>query len=197
MPSAPAGSARATAQTGNRARSCDGPVGIDGDVVDIDAQSVRSALLATSKLLRDSTPDLPAEVPAPRHAGEAARITLLDRPSQFGTSQRRIACMGLPRNAWPHKAMGHGAPPATLTLGFSKKLENLVAATALHFAVDNFCRIHGSLKCTRRWLQASSTSTLEHGRSVQCGDRARGEGTPKAKRDRWIQRLIDRLQRGG
>jgi IS1 family transposase len=35
-----------------------------------------------------------------------------------------------------------------LTLGFSKKLENLAAAVALHVAHYNFCRIHGSLRCT-------------------------------------------------
>jgi IS1 family transposase len=33
-----------------------------------------------------------------------------------------------------------------LTNGFSKKLENLKAALALHFAWYNFCRIHGSLR---------------------------------------------------
>ena len=35
-----------------------------------------------------------------------------------------------------------------LTLGFSKKLENLAAAVALHVAHYNFCRIHGTLKVT-------------------------------------------------
>jgi uncharacterized membrane protein YqgA involved in biofilm formation len=35
-----------------------------------------------------------------------------------------------------------------LTYAFSKKLENLAAAAALHIAVYNFCRVHGSLKCT-------------------------------------------------
>jgi len=32
-----------------------------------------------------------------------------------------------------------------LSLGFSKKLENLAAATALHVAHYNFCRVHGTL----------------------------------------------------
>jgi hypothetical protein len=32
-----------------------------------------------------------------------------------------------------------------LTLGFSKKLENLNAAVALHIAHYNFCRVHGTL----------------------------------------------------
>jgi IS1 family transposase len=35
-----------------------------------------------------------------------------------------------------------------LTNGFSKKLENLRAAYALHFAYYNFCRIHKTLRCT-------------------------------------------------
>ncbi len=35
-----------------------------------------------------------------------------------------------------------------MALGFSKKLENLAAATAIHVAVYNFCRMHGSLKAT-------------------------------------------------
>ena len=36
-----------------------------------------------------------------------------------------------------------------LSLGFSKKLENLAAAVALHVAHYNFCRVHGSLEgCT-------------------------------------------------
>ena len=32
-----------------------------------------------------------------------------------------------------------------LALGFSKKLENLAAAVALHFAHYNFCRRHGTI----------------------------------------------------
>ncbi len=35
-----------------------------------------------------------------------------------------------------------------LTNGFSKKLENLKAAVALHFAHYNFCRIHSTLRVT-------------------------------------------------
>ena len=35
-----------------------------------------------------------------------------------------------------------------LALGFSKKLENLAAATAIHVAVYNFCRMHRTLGCT-------------------------------------------------
>ena len=35
-----------------------------------------------------------------------------------------------------------------LTLGFSKKLENLKHAVALHFAYYNFCRVHTSMRVT-------------------------------------------------
>lgn len=35
-----------------------------------------------------------------------------------------------------------------LSLGFSKKLENLKYAVALHFAFYNFCRIHKTLRVT-------------------------------------------------
>jgi IS1 family transposase len=35
-----------------------------------------------------------------------------------------------------------------LTLGFSKKLENLKYAIALHFAYYNFCRVHSTLRVT-------------------------------------------------
>lgn len=37
---------------------------------------------------------------------------------------------------------------ARLTLAFSKKLENFKAATALHFAYYNFCKLHSSIRCT-------------------------------------------------
>jgi hypothetical protein len=35
-----------------------------------------------------------------------------------------------------------------LALGFSKKLENLAAATALHVAFYNFCRVHSTIRVT-------------------------------------------------
>ena len=35
-----------------------------------------------------------------------------------------------------------------LSLGFSKKFENLKHAVALHFAHYNFCRVHGTLRVT-------------------------------------------------
>ncbi|MBC7815413.1 MAG: transposase [Planctomycetaceae bacterium] len=46
-----------------------------------------------------------------------------------------------------------------LALGFSKKKENLAAAIAMHIAHYNFCRIHGTLKCTPA-MAASVTGKL-------------------------------------
>jgi hypothetical protein len=50
-----------------------------------------------------------------------------------------------------------------LTNAFSKKLENLKAALALHFAWYNFCRIHQSLRVTPAMASGISTEiwTLE------------------------------------
>jgi IS1 family transposase len=47
---------------------------------------------------------------------------------------------------------------ARLTLGYSKKLENLKAACALHFAYYNWCRIHSSLRVT----PAMETGITDH-----------------------------------
>jgi len=46
-----------------------------------------------------------------------------------------------------------------LTLAFSKKLENLKAAIALHFAYYNFCSVHGSLRITPA-MQAGITNRI-------------------------------------
>ena len=45
-----------------------------------------------------------------------------------------------------------------LTNAFSKKLGNLRAALALHFAHYNFCRVHSSLRVT----PAMAAGVLEH-----------------------------------
>jgi IS1 transposase len=45
-----------------------------------------------------------------------------------------------------------------LSLGFSKKLENLTAAVALHFAHFNLCRHHGSLRVTPATAMAANVS---------------------------------------
>jgi hypothetical protein len=44
-----------------------------------------------------------------------------------------------------------------LSLGFSKKLENLAAAIALHVAHYNSCRVHGSLEGTTPAMAAGVT----------------------------------------
>jgi IS1 family transposase len=46
-----------------------------------------------------------------------------------------------------------------LTNAFSKKLDNLKAACALHFAYYNFCRIHQTLRCTPA-MQAGLTDHI-------------------------------------
>lgn len=46
-----------------------------------------------------------------------------------------------------------------LTNAFSKKVENLYAAYALHFAYYNFCRIHKTLRCTPA-MEAGITKRL-------------------------------------
>lgn len=46
-----------------------------------------------------------------------------------------------------------------LTNGFSKKIENLEYAVALHFMYYNFCRIHKTLKTTPA-LEAGITDKL-------------------------------------
>jgi hypothetical protein len=48
---------------------------------------------------------------------------------------------------------------ARLTNGFSKKLENHVAATALHFAHYNLVRRHQTLRCSPA-MAAGVASTL-------------------------------------
>ena len=52
-----------------------------------------------------------------------------------------------------------------LTNGFSKKLENLKAAVALHFAHYNFCRIHSSLRVTPA-MEAGITNQLWSARDL-------------------------------
>jgi IS1 family transposase len=46
-----------------------------------------------------------------------------------------------------------------LTIGFSKKWENLKAALALYFAYYNFCRIHTSIRCTPA-MEAGITNSV-------------------------------------
>jgi IS1 family transposase len=83
-----------------------------------------------------------------------------------------------------------------LALGFSKKLENLAAATAIHVATYNFCRIHGSLKCTPAMAAGVIDRLWGMGDLYDAVTEHAAKERAKAKRERWIQRLIDKLQSG-
>jgi IS1 family transposase len=83
-----------------------------------------------------------------------------------------------------------------LALGFSKKVENLAAATAIHIAAYNFCRIHGSLKCTPAMAAGVIDRLWGMGDLFDAVTAYAAKERAKAKRERWIQRLIDRLERG-
>jgi IS1 family transposase len=83
-----------------------------------------------------------------------------------------------------------------LALGFSKKVENLAAATAIHVATYNFCRIHGSLKCTPAMAAGVIDRLWGMGDLYDAVTKHAAKERAKAKRERWIQRLIDRLQSG-
>jgi hypothetical protein len=83
-----------------------------------------------------------------------------------------------------------------LTYAFSKKLENLAAASALHIAVYNFCRIHNTLKCTPAMAAGIIDKLWSMDDLYKTVTTHAAEVAAKAKRDRRIQRLIDRLQRG-
>jgi hypothetical protein len=76
-------------------------------------------------------------------------------------------------------------------LGFSKKLENLAAATAIHVAVYNFCRMHGSLKCTPA-MAAGVIDRLWDMNELYDAVMDRAERKRKAAR---IERLIARLRK--
>jgi hypothetical protein len=78
-----------------------------------------------------------------------------------------------------------------LTYAFSKKLEDLAAATALHIAVYNFCRVHGSLRCT----PAMAAGVID--RLWDMGDLfdAVIEQADRRKRDARLSKLIEKLNR--
>jgi hypothetical protein len=54
-----------------------------------------------------------------------------------------------------------------LTNGFSKKVENLRAAVALHFAYYNFCRVHSTIKATPAQAAGVADRRLSLGDLVQ------------------------------
>jgi IS1 family transposase len=78
-----------------------------------------------------------------------------------------------------------------LTYAFSKKLENLAGATAIHIAVYNFCRIHGSLRCTPAMAAGIVDKLLDVGDLFDVVT----EHAQRQKRDARLAKLIDRLRR--
>jgi IS1 family transposase len=78
-----------------------------------------------------------------------------------------------------------------LALGFSKKLENLATATALHVATYNFCRIHGSLNCTPAMAAGVIGELWSMGNLFD----AVTQHAERQKRDARLAKLIDKLRR--
>src|SRR5580704_11662926 len=78
-----------------------------------------------------------------------------------------------------------------LTYAFSKKLQNLAAATALHVAVYNFVRVHRSLGCTPA-MAAGVVGELW--RMEELFDAVTAHAQRKV-RDARLARLLDRLNR--
>ena len=66
----------------------------------------------------------------------------------------------LDRAAEPHHEVSRRRL-TRLTNAFSKKLDNLKAAAALHFAHYNLCRIHGSLRVTPAMAAGMATCVWE------------------------------------
>jgi len=84
-----------------------------------------------------------------------------------------------------------------LALGFSKKQENLAAATAIHVAVYNFCRIHSTIRCTPAMAAGVIDRLWGMGDLYNAVTAHAAQVRAKARRDRRIQRLIDRLRQEG
>jgi hypothetical protein len=80
-----------------------------------------------------------------------------------------------------------------MVLGFSKKVENLAAATAIHIAVYNFCRIHGSLKCT----PAMAAGVIDKLWDMNDLYAAVADHAERKRREAQIAKRIDRLRREG
>ncbi len=76
-----------------------------------------------------------------------------------------------------------------LALGFSKKLENLAAATAMHCAVYNFVRVHRTLRCTPA-MAAGVTDRLWDFSDLYD---AVSECAKRKHREAWIEKLIDKF----
>jgi IS1 family transposase len=78
-----------------------------------------------------------------------------------------------------------------LTYAFSKKLENLAAATAIHVAVYNFVRIHRTLGCTPAMAAGVVGELWDMDRLFD----AVTEHAQRKVRDARLEKLIERLNR--
>jgi IS1 family transposase len=83
-----------------------------------------------------------------------------------------------------------------LALGFSKKAENLAAATAIHVAVYNFCRIHSTIRCTPAMAAGVIDRLWGMGDLYDAVTMHAAQVASKRRRDAKIAKLIERLQRG-
>jgi hypothetical protein len=79
-----------------------------------------------------------------------------------------------------------------LTYAFSKKLENLAAAIAIHVAVYNFCRIHRTLSCT----PAMAAGVIGELWSMDDLFDAVNQHAERKRKDARLAKLIERLQNG-
>jgi hypothetical protein len=77
-----------------------------------------------------------------------------------------------------------------VALGFSKKLENLAAATAIHVAVYNFCRMHRTLRSTPAMAAGVIGELWDMGRLFD----AVAEHSRRRVRDARLAKLIERLR---
>jgi IS1 family transposase len=78
-----------------------------------------------------------------------------------------------------------------LTYAFSKKLENLAAAIAIHVAVYNFCRIHRTLSCT----PAMAAGVIGELWSMDDLFDAVNQHVERKRKDAQLEKLVKRLNR--
>jgi IS1 family transposase len=78
---------------------------------------------------------------SPAEVVKTARKPICSRPVNAMTSTSHIEKQN-------HTLRMHCRRLTRLTNAFSKKLENFQAAIALHFAYYNFCKVHGTIRCT-------------------------------------------------
>jgi IS1 family transposase len=83
---------------------------------------------------------------------------------------------------------------ARLTYAFSKKLENLAAAAAIHVAVYNFVRVHGSLGCTPAMAAGVIGELWDMGNLFDSVTQYAAQQTEQKRRDVQIAKLIAKLK---